>query len=139
MTETSASSVPEPLAQRRTYRRLSVGLLLAGVVVGLALRGAGFPLAGEGVYWLGIVAAAAAYLASPVPLFDERDTRLEQRASHLALTAGAPLLVVGASALRTLNVLDVWTAPAFVWGMGYGVIAIYVLFMLAYAVVWYRS
>ncbi|MFC7176158.1 DUF2178 domain-containing protein [Halosegnis marinus] len=139
MTENAASSVPEPLAKRRTYRRLAFGVLMAGVVAGLVLRGAGYPLAGEGVYWLGIVGAIAAYVVSPVPLLDERDTRMEERASRLALTAGAPLFVLGASALRTLNVLDVWTAPAFVWGMGYGFLAVYVLFAAAFAVVWYRT
>lgn len=139
MTETTATAVPPPLSKRRTYRRLLFGSLAVGVVLGVAARLLGYPLVGEAIYWLGILGAGAAYVAAPVGLFDERDTRLEERASALTLTLAAPLLVVAASALRTANVLDLYTAPPALWGALYGVIGVYVLFAISFVVVRLRS
>jgi hypothetical protein len=137
MTETT--TLPPQLAKRRTYRRLMFGSLLVGVLLAFAARGFGYPLVGEAVYWVGILGFAAVWLGTSVTLFDERDAALERRASQLALTLAAPLLIVAASALRTANELFGYTAPAVVQGALYGVIAVYVLFALALGYVWLRT
>jgi hypothetical protein len=136
---TESATLPPKLAKRRTYRRLMFGSLFAGVVLALAARGAGYPLVGEAVYWVGILGFAGVWLSTSVTLFDERDTALERRASQLALTIAAPLLIVAASALRTANEVFGYTAPAVVQGAVYGVIAVYVLFVLALGYVWLRT
>ena len=63
----------EQLAKRRRYRRLMIGFVVAGVAASLVLREVGYPLAGEAVYWIGIVGFLAVWLGTSVQLFDERD------------------------------------------------------------------
>ena len=137
MTETA--TLPPQLAKRRTDRRLMFGSLFVGVALGLLARGLGYPLVGEAAYWVGIALFAGVWFDTSVTLFDERDIELERRASQLALTVGAPLLIVAASALRTANAVVGYTAPAAVQGALYGAVAVYVLFGLSFAYVWLRT
>ncbi|MFC6836568.1 DUF2178 domain-containing protein [Halomarina ordinaria] len=125
------------LSKQRRYRRLMVGSLLGGVGLSLALRVLDYPLAGEAVYWLGVLGFLAVWFGTSVTLFDERDRALERRASQLALLALAPVLVVGASAARVLPLVSDYAVPAAVWPALYAYVSVYVVFGVAYA--WVRS
>ncbi|WP_135820527.1 DUF2178 domain-containing protein [Halostella litorea] len=138
MTET-ALSAKERVASRRHYRRLMFGSIAVAVVLSLSLRFLDYPLIGEAVYWLGIVGFAAAAWLSPVELFDERDNEVERRASQTTLGVIGVVLVVGASASRTLAALDIYTMPAAVWGALYGYVLVFVVFGVAYTWVSRRS
>lgn len=127
MTSTDAPA-NDWLARRRNYRRIAFGALAAGVVGGLSLRLFDYPLVGEAVYLLGAVGFLAVWVGTDVSLFDERDAALERRASQLALFVLAPVLVLGASAVRVLpRVTDV-TVPPIVQGVLYGWIAAFAVF-----------
>lgn len=130
----SANRTATPtVARRRRYRRLLFGAVGVGVVAGLGLRLLDYPIAGEAVYWLGVLAFLAVWRLSPVRLFDERDEELELRASRLTMTAAAVVLVVGASGARLVTHLGVYDVPAFVSGVLYGYVGLFVLFALAFA------
>lgn len=110
-----------------------VGFVVGGAGVGILLRdGLGYPLAGEVVYWAGIVGFLAIWLGTSTPLFDERDRALERRASHLALLAFVPVLVGGASLGRVLPLVSDYALPAAVWPALYALGAVYVTFGAIY-------
>jgi len=138
MTETTLSAT-ERVASRRRYRRLMFGSIAVAVVLSLTLRFLDYPLIGEAVYWLGIVGFAASVWLSPVELFDERDETLERKASQTAIGIIGVVLVVGASASRTVTALDLYTVPAVVWGALYGYVLLFVVFGVAYTRVSRRS
>lgn len=129
----------DPVALRRRNRRLVVGAVVTGVVLGIGLRdGAGYPLAGELLYWLGIVVALAIWWTSPVPLFDERDRALERRASHRTILVLAVVLVVGASLARLLSITATVTVPTAVWTMLWVSAGVILVWVGNYVVVRYR-
>ena len=124
------STATNRLSKRRSYRRLMYGFLAGGVIAGLGLRFLDYPLAGELVYWLGVLGFFAVWVATPVKIFDERDAALERRASQLTLYVFGAVLVVGASAARVLpRVADVTVPPA-VSGALYGYVALFVVYGL---------
>jgi hypothetical protein len=125
------------LAKRQTYRRLMTGSIFGGTAVALVLRSLGYPILGEGVYWIGILAFSAIWLGTDIQLMDERDRELERRASLSALKIVGPVLVVGASSARLLTWLTDVTVPAMVWGALYGYVGLFVAFGIAY--LWHRS
>ena len=125
------------LAKRRQYRRAMWGSLFGGIAVALVLRALGYPLVGEGVYWVGIVGFLGIWQGTSVTLFDERDVTIERRASQLALAVSAVVLVVGASAVRVLSVVDGYTASPTVFGFLYGYMAVFVTFAIAF--IWVRA
>ncbi|MFC6993564.1 DUF2178 domain-containing protein [Haladaptatus sp. GCM10025707] len=126
-----------PLAKQRLYRRLMVGFVIAGTVLGVALRELlNYPLVGEVVYWGGIVAFLAVWRGSSVTLFDERDKALERRASHLTITLFAVVLVLGASAARIATYTDLYTFPAGFWTVLWGYVAVFVTYAVVYG--WLR-
>lgn len=104
------------LSKRRLYRRLMYGFVLGGVALGLVLRELlGYPLVGEGIYWVGILGFLAVWRGTSLTLFDERDRALERRASQLTLTLFAGVLIVGASLARVVPLLSTYTVPAAAW------------------------
>jgi ABC-type arginine/histidine transport system permease subunit len=114
------------------------GSIAVAVVIGIALRSLDYPLAGEAVYWAGIVAFLAIWRGTPVSLTDERDVALERRASQLTLTLSAVILAVGASAARVATYLDLYDVPTAVRGALYGYVSVFVLFAVSYLWVRYR-
>jgi len=94
------SLVTTTLSKRRTYRWLMFGSVYGGVAVGLGLRYFDYPVVGEAVYWVGILAFVAIWKGSDVQLIDERDWALERRASLSALQIVGAVMVVVASGSR---------------------------------------
>lgn len=135
MTET-ASPGTNRLEKVRRYRRLMFGWLLGGVILALALRGLDYPLAGEVVYWIGIVGFLAIWLGTPVQLFDERDAAIERRASQLTIGLFAFVLAAGASVARVLPRVSDVTVPPEVWGALYGYVGVFAVWIVAYG--WLR-
>ncbi|MFB6074558.1 MAG: DUF2178 domain-containing protein [Haloarculaceae archaeon] len=134
-----AGSNAERFARRRTYRRLMVAVLAAGVAAALLLREwLGRPLLGEAAYWLGVLAFLAVWLGTDVTLFDERDRALERRASQVTLVLCAAVLVVGASAARVLSVTDAADVPPAAWHVLWGYAALFVVFGAVYLWLRYR-
>ena len=127
------------LARIRLYRRLILGSIVVGVLAGLALRFLDYPLAGEAVYWLGILVALGVWLGTSVPLFDERDAALERRASQRTMTIFAVVLIVGASAARVLPLVSDVVVPREVWGALYGYVALFAVWVAAYLWLRFRS
>jgi len=125
------------LSKRRTYRRLMFGSVLGGTAVGLVLRNLDYPLVGEAVYWVGILAFFAIWKGVDVQLMDERDWELERRASMTALQLILAVAVVGASTARLLTWLTDYTVPVVVWGALYGYIGLFIAFGVAY--LWHRT
>jgi len=126
-------------ARRRLYRRLLVGFVAGGTAASLLLREVlGYPLVGEAVYWLGVLGFLGVWLGTSVQLFDERDEALERRASQLTLVVFAVVLVVGASAARTLSYTDLYDVPPSVWTVLWGYVALYGVFGVVYLGVRYR-
>ena len=134
---TIESSTTDRLSRRRTYRRLMFGSVLGGAAVGLVLRNLDYPLVGEAVYWVGILAFFAIWKGVDVQLMDERDWALERRASLTALQIVGAVAVLGASAARLLTWLTDYTVPAVVWGALYGYIGLFIAFGVAY--LWHRT
>ncbi|EMA48800.1 hypothetical protein C448_02988 [Halococcus morrhuae DSM 1307] len=113
-----------------------VGVLLAGVAIGLALRSIGYPFVGEAVYWLGIISVLAIWRSTSLTLFDERDQELERRTAMTTLSVFAAVLVIGASATRVLAWAGIYTVPPVLAGALYGYV---VLFLVALFIgAWYR-
>ncbi|WP_435062598.1 DUF2178 domain-containing protein [Halobaculum sp. EA56] len=135
MTGSGTATAPT-VSRRRRYRLLMAGTLLGGVAAGLALRSLDYHVAGEAVYWLGVLGFLAVWRFSPVTLFDERDEALERHASALTLGVFAVILPVGASAARLATRLGRYDVPELVWGALYGYVGLFVVFALAYG--WLR-
>jgi hypothetical protein len=106
--------------------------IFGGTGIALLLRYFDYPVVGEAVYWLGILAFFAIWQGSDIELMDERDRALEQRAGMSAIGIVGAVLVVGASASRLLTWLTDYTVPAFVWGALYGYIGLFIAFGVAY-------
>ena len=106
--------------------------IFGGTAVSLLLRWLGYPVVGEAVYWVGILAFFAIWRGSDIELMDERDRELEQRAGMSAIGIVGAVLVVGASTSRLLTWLTDYTVPAFVWGALYGYIGLFIAFGVAY-------
>ncbi|NEU55825.1 DUF2178 domain-containing protein [Halorussus sp. MSC15.2] len=113
-----------------------VGFVGGGVALALLLREVlNYPIVSEAVYWVGILGFLAVWLGSSQTLFDERDRALERRASQLTLTILAPILVVSASVTRLLPKVSDYAVPAEIVHALYGLVAVYVVFGVAYVVV----
>ena len=139
MTRTSTSE-PNPLAKRRSHRRLMWGFLAGGVGLGLLLREVlGYPLVSELVYWFGVLGFIIVAFGSSEKLFDERDRALEERASKWTLTLLAPILAVTASVGRILPGVSDYALPDAVWPALYGFVGVYALFAVVYFGLRYRS
>lgn len=136
MTPTPTPAAIEQQEKRQLYRKLLVGVLVGAVVAALGLRSLGYPLVGEGVYWLGIAVFLAIWWGTSLRLFDERDVALERRASYAAIYAMVVLLVLGASAARTVGYLGWYDVPVVVWGALYGYGSVMVVWAVAY--LWLR-
>ncbi|MGN8218154.1 DUF2178 domain-containing protein [Halococcus morrhuae DSM 1307] len=135
MTQTETTG-RKRFTKRRRYRRVMVGVLLAGVAIGLALRSIGYPFVGEAVYWLGIISVLAIWRSTSLTLFDERDQELERRTAMTTLSVFAAVLVIGASATRVLAWAGIYTVPPVLAGALYGYV---VLFLVALFIgAWYR-
>ncbi|MBX0285566.1 DUF2178 domain-containing protein [Halomicroarcula sp. F28] len=112
------------------------GSILVGVAVALVLRNLGYPVVGEAVYWLGILAFFAIWKGTDIQLVDERDWELERRASLTAFQIIGAVAVVGFSAARLLTWLTDYTfAPmvqAMLQGAFYGLVGFVVAFGVSY-------
>lgn len=124
------------LSKRQTYRRLMFGSIFGGVAVGLVARALDYPVVGEAVYWVGILAFVVIWKGTDIQLVDEREWELERRASLTALQMVGAVLVVGASGSRLLHWLTDVTVPTVVWGALYGWASVFGAFAVAY--VWHR-
>ncbi|MFC4358734.1 DUF2178 domain-containing protein [Halobium salinum] len=133
-TETPAAN---RLSEARTYRRLLLGVVIGGVALNVVLRYFDYSVLAELTYIGAFVLAFVVWLGTDVRLFDERDVAIEQRASQLALTASALVLVLGASGARLVTALDLYTVPTVVWGALYGYVAVFLTFAGAY--LWVRT
>lgn len=134
--ETGLSALDRP-SKQRLYRRLMYGFVFGGVAAGLVLRELlGYPLLGEGVYWVGILGFFTVWRGTSLTLFDERDRALEQRASHLTLTLAAGALIVGASAARLVPRVSSYAVPPEIWPALYAYVALFCVFGIAYT--WLR-
>ena len=125
----------DPLATRRRYRRLFVGLVVVAAAGNVALRIAGYPLAAEVVYLVGLAGMLAVLFGAPVALFDERDAAIERRASQITVGVFAFVLILGASTARLLPRATDYTVPPEVHGALYGYVAVFVVFGIAYGYV----
>ena len=92
---TSPSTVHDRLATVRKYRRLFGALLAIAVLGFIAGSSLGYPIAGVGVYWAGVLGMVLVWKGTSLELFDERERTIERRASNLTLTAFAFVLIVG--------------------------------------------
>lgn len=112
------------------------GSVFGGVAVALVLRNLGFPIVGEAVYWLGILAFFAIWKGTDMQLIDERDWELERRASLTAFQTVGAVAVVGASATRLLTWVTGYTfspmVQAMLQGAFYGLVALVAAFGVAY-------
>lgn len=133
---TRTPSATDRQEKRQLYRKLMVGVVVGAVVVALGLRQFGFPLVGEGVYWLGILSFFAIWRGTSMQLFDERDAALERRASHATLLLVGAVLVLGASAARTVTYLGWYEVPTIVSGVLYGYVGLFVAWAAVY--LWFR-
>ena len=122
--------------KRRRYRRVMIGVLLAGVAIALALRSIGYPFVGEAVYWLGIISTLAIWRSTSLTLFDERDQELERRTAMTTLSVFAVVVVAGASAARVLAWTGIYTVPPVLTGALYGYVALFLVALFIGA--WYR-
>ena len=120
------------LSKRQTYRRLMFGSVLGGAALGVVIRNLDYPLVGEAVYWVGILAFFAIWAGSDVQLMDERDWALERRASLSAVQVIGAVAVVGASASRLVTWLTDYTVPTLVWGALYGYIGLFIVVGVCY-------
>jgi len=133
---TTESPTTDWLSKRERYRKLLFGSIFAATGSSLLLRGLGYPLLGEAVYWAGIVAFVAVWQGTDVQLVDERDAELERRAGLTALQIDGVVLVVGASTARLLPLLTDYAVPTMVAGALYGYVGLFVAFGLSY--LWHR-
>lgn len=116
------------------------GFVLGGVAVGLVLRELlGYPLLGEGAYWVGIMGFLVVWRGTSLTLFDERDRALERRASQLTLTLIAGVLVVGASIARLVPRISTYTVPVEIRSALYAYAALFGIFAVVYVWLRYRS
>lgn len=135
MTSTETPAVNR-LSKARSYRRLLLGVVFGGVLLNVVLRYFDYAVLAEVTYIGAFVLAFVVWLGTDTRLFDERDVAIEQRASQLALTASALVLVLGASGARLVTALDLYTVPIVVWGALYGYVAVFATFAVAY--LWVR-
>ena len=140
MTQTETGLSPtDRLSLQRRYRRLMIGCILGGVAIALVLREfLEYPLVSEVVYWLGILGFFAVWWLSPVQLFDERDSALESRASHVTMYVLAAVLVVGATIGRVLPRISAYEIPDAVFYGLYAYVSVFVVWAIAYLVLRYR-
>ena len=129
---TTESPANDWLSKRQTYRRLMSGAVFGGVAVGLVLRWLDYPVVGEAVYWVGILAFFAIWKGADIELMDERDLELERRASVSAIGIVGAVLVVVASASRLVTRLTDYTVPTLMWGALYGYVGLFIAFGVAY-------
>ena len=138
---TTENDTADWLSRRQRYRRLMIGSILGGVAMTLVLRNVGYPIIGEAVYWLGILAFFAIWKGTDIQLIDERDWELERRASLTAFQITGAVAVVGASAARLVTSVTDYTFSPMVQatfrGAFYGLVGFVVAFGLSY--LWHRS
>jgi len=107
MFDTLASETDEPGQARRVYYRVVYAILAIGIVGLLAGLVTGRELLGTIIYcggaWIGSGIAFLAPKLTDVPLQDERDTELYNRASGLTLGV---LFVLGLSVIPAIYVLE---------------------------------
>ena len=137
MTRT-VTSEPDRLSKIRLYRRLMVGSILGGVAGALVLRTLDYPVLGEAVYWVGIIAFFAVWQGTSLTLFDERDVELERRASHVTLLVVGAVGVVTASLTRLVPRFTDYTVPAELAGALYGFVFLFGTFGVVYLWLRYR-
>jgi uncharacterized membrane protein len=122
----------ERLAKRRRYRWGYAGSMLAGVLALVVAMRLGYPLVGIGLYWVGAAGMFAILWLSPLRLFDERERRIEQRASLCTLQVvglAGIVAIPGAVALEEAGQLSITPAME---GAGTGFVALYVVFGVVY-------
>lgn len=138
MTPTDGSTTDDPLARRRSARRLFGGLIAAAMLAFIGLDWLGRPLAAVGAYWL-LVLGAAAVLYRSDHVMDERDRALERRTSHRAVQlVGAGLIVLGPG-LSALDDAGLYEVPTLVHGVLFGWVALYAVWGLAYVWTYLRT
>lgn len=140
MTQThSPRSNGGQLARMRRYRHWMFGVLLGGVALSLGLRFLDYPIVAEVVYLLGFLGFLAIWQGTAIPLFDERERQLEERACAVTLTVTAFALIFSASAGRLLPLLTSYTYPTWLSAAIYAFIGQFVLFAAVYGYLRLRS
>lgn len=120
------------LDERRRYRRLSFGMLAAGLVGFVVANWIGFPITGVGVYWFGFVGFFVVRRWAPMELFDERDCAHERQASYDTLRLAGLALVALAPAAATLDEVGYYEIPPAVQGAIWSYAGLFIVFGTAY-------
>jgi uncharacterized membrane protein len=115
-----------------------VGCILGGVAVALGLRHFGYPVVGEAVYWIGILAFFAVWRGTSRTLFDERDVELERQASYIAVLVFGAVGVLMASAARMLPRFTDYAPPSELTGAFYAFAFLFGTFGVVYLWLRYR-
>lgn len=133
------TSTANRLEKQERYRKLMFGTIGLGIAASIVLRALEYPLVGEAIYWLGIIGFLGIWFGTSVSLFDERDARLEQRASQFTLYVAAVVLIVGASGSRVYATVTDQAVPPALEGAIYGYIALFAVFGVAFLWVRYQA
>jgi len=131
MTE-SATSTTDWLTKRRRYKRLMYGSLWVGIIGLLVGTYLDQYLAGVVVYWAGFFGMIGVWQFSPVALYDERDTAIEQKASDYTLGVFAFVLVLGGPGGIALEEGGILTLPPAFGGAMWALVAVYAIFGVIY-------
>jgi uncharacterized membrane protein len=124
----------DPLSTRRRYRRLMYGSLIAGMLGLFAGIAVDRFILGVLLYWAGFFGIFAVWRASPVDLYDERDTAIERKASEYTLNAFAFVLVLGGPGGLVLEEGGVVDLPGAFSGAMWALVALYTVFGVIYTV-----
>jgi hypothetical protein len=126
------------LAKIQRYRRLMYASIVVGVVAFIVADELGYSLVGLAVYWAGIVAFFAIWKGTSVTLFDERDTELERRASHVTVGIVGVLGVLTFTSMVVVGETATVEIPQVVWNLFLGYALLFVLWGVVYTVLKYR-
>lgn len=136
MTQTNATT-HERLSTVRTYRRLYWACFAVGILGFLAGDFFGYPLAGLGVYWAGILGMVAVWKGTAVKVFDERERALERRASMTTLSLIGAVLIVGSPGRILVRELGYSLPPEFSTFM-WAYVSVFAVFGVVYLAIRYR-
>lgn len=116
------------------YGSLAIGI--AGLLVGTYLDQY---LAGVLVYWAGFFGMIGIWQLSPVTLYDERDAKIERKASDYTLGVFAFVLVIGAPGSIALQEGGFLTLPPAFDGAMWTLVAVYAVFGVIYTLLRIRG
>lgn len=87
------------------------GSVLLGTLGFIVASTIGYPIAGVGIYWIGILGFLAVWQGTSFSLFDERERALERRASVITLTLSGLVMIAAGPAEVVLSEVGLYSAP----------------------------